>query len=250
MIYTHGVNAVNGYSLDGFLYLTYFSDFDSTTGIDTPVVGSAIDYSQYISKGFTYTPDNLSYNGVRYPGVNITAPNADITGAEVYPGIQPPNETSFDIVFRYIDHSGYYGSFLWYDWFTVSPVGHITSSKFTLLVKKTFTCTNYNGAYTYNTDNTTTNIILPINLDTNTHLFSVVVNMTTRIARLYVDGTLYVSAVMDSGYNFAIDWQISPRYRTELFVSQLAVREGDWSINNGMNYPVPRKPYYPPILLS
>lgn len=99
----------------------------------------------------------------------------------------------------------------------------------------------YNGL-TFHEKQSTGRLCLSSNLAPEQwHHIAVVKSGTTR--KLYVDGSLWLIVYNENLTDPKTQIRAYAYENLNLYVTQLAVRRGDLSINNGENYPVPTEPY-------
>ena len=241
-----------------FLYLTYYDNYDSTTLTDTPKIGDPVTYSVY--KLFVPASVLRTYGDYQMPFLcNSTTKEGNLWNG--YLNFDLPQVFSLEWIENYptmgtssfgmpggfkigkssnrnigiclngvvtnvigLEISDYYNS-LQSGWY--SERNYRTTSSYTNYVR-----------YYYRSNNSSLR-------NTNIHI-AIVVNLETRLAKIYYNGSLAVthnfSSLTDAKYI-----SINPGYwynGYQAYRTQFCVRNGDFSINEGINYKVPEAPYW------
>lgn len=234
-----------------FKFLSYFNNFNLETKEDTPLIGEKYNLVPHNNKGPSPSISTTTYNGVEYPMLlekianhANEIPNLDVYSLEalIYLGTNRMeygwlgNSTAVcytnNVGVGIIIHTGP-------DEKSSGPIRNVVYN------------TQHIGTFHRWNDSPTNRVVSfsivgGLNRGTNkSYHFAKVVDNINKKTRLYVDGVCILTA----------DYYQESEFSTELFgswndynngyvgISQLAVREGDCSINNGENYPVPTKPY-------
>ena len=82
------------------------------------------------------------------------------------------------------------------------------------------------------------------NIGTKAHV-ALTYNKTARTLTCWVNGNLaYIRSNYVKEGNYTISFDHGDSNNQIMYLAQLAVRSGDYSINNGQNFPVPTERYY------
>ena len=261
MILTHGINSLSK-GLKGVLFFTKFENFDGTTKIDVPIVGPNCYYGpgQNVSSVINNTKSALSYNGKDYiclrseatsVGGNIDqqlqsqvnyGPVIDMDGIVKY-----SVECIMKVNWERSDYSSFFAGCLRQDIFdfvldpqfnTLNPgqFGPLVGDYPTLYGNVT------QGGYSGGGYRQWVNI--PVSLKNKSFHLARVVDRTINQGgiKTYLDGDLI--AVGDTSNWYGRTRYIQPRGcsrvpRHIISYTALKVTDGDLSINDGANYPIP-----------
>ena len=225
------------------LFLTYFNNFNNTTKIDTPLVGEA--YS--MSGGQSYTPSTLTINGLTYPAIyDVYGTSA---GGPACVNKPVPEGIDFISSELWVYATGYRSDF---------SSGITLGCGPQIVIDPMFTYYEFpiSGPYVGSCDTYTLYNGSGIDTSYPPGYFRMGTNIRHRIAHIavvddlvkkdsyyYTDGTLmYVlhGSRQSANYRYGLSQANTEKNFT---VTGVAMFAGDRRINNGMNYPVPDKPY-------
>ena len=244
--------------LADFLYLSYFDGFDTETFIDTPIVGSPTTYV-----------NSVDFSKPKYNAVKTTLngmPALSIIASQSTPWyfhgqlLQNISENVISLEFfikqlgttSYSSEAGLLGLDHWtnpYNSFCVLLACEYSKNTITFFTRN-FGFSTYNGAY-YDYQGQRRGYRLPYQIYNKTIHCAITLNKELNKGRLYVDGNLYIefTGINSTDIFQSLAFEMINNSTSEtLTITQLAVRKGDFSINDGMNFPIPQTPYYPSIL--
>ena len=233
----HGINS--GFNSD-FRYLTYFNKF--VNGVDLPIYGGSKEFTG-IKENYDVSNETINYNGVVYPAKSFKLKNSgNIWIAQQ--NIRYYGTISVECIFKTNEQSSY----IWL--YGRTPTNdHSFEIAFASDVYD-FNCI----ALRYKDNNAGSNIITNLTLieddiyktykiedsNNNSKHFAVIYDKDNDNTRLYYNGNLIATITK---FEYFRTFNISPRYDDKLSITQLAVWNGDKSVNSGNNYPLPTSPY-------
>ena len=230
------------------LFLTYFNNFNNTTKIDTPLVGSPYVMQDQQSNTQPYTPSSLTISGIVYPAVYTAAEGQSQTSLRLVNEPIPSGTTVLSSeMWIYTggtrDDFGGGLSLGVAPWITLDPL--FTNYDFPLSGPSTSSCNkNYN---LYNGSSVNSYYGVYFRFGTNIRLktvhLAIVDCLETRDSWYYINGNLmYVLHTVTHANTYG--YQLRQNNTGKSFtVTGIAIFAGDRRTNNGMNYPVPDGPY-------
>ena len=239
------------------VYLTYFNEFNKTTGEDTPLIGTnSSKYAIISTNGPSYSidkVDNVIKIGDTYvPALKLSDGNTGwgtlVYGAHIDENILSYLDGIFSVEF-YANYSiSNWGSFYYADsngtvithasvnrWSSDRGIGFWANIPNTRIVDSSFSFVGVTSGENQ--------LLRNPSLANNTNVFYsfvIEVEQNTAKVRSYINGNL--AAISNCGLPQTLLSQISASYGSTT-ISQLCIRKGDYSINDGDNYPVPTEPY-------
>lgn len=241
MILSHGANSISRNTLIDFLYLTYYNNFNTSTGVDVPIVGNEVTYPNDTG---VYSINTITYGNIVYPALKYSPDAEAAKRADI---ISTSGMTSSTISIELI--CALYRS----DYDTESDIGlygcifGLFSAENNIKIRidnDSQSIITHNGLTLYSGNAYQLPDIYSYT-ELTMHIAIVCTNLTQ--IKIYVDGVLYIEftrTVIPSHIKL-----VNYIYRSIAYskFTQLAVRNGDFSINDGANYPVPTQPY---VLIS
>lgn len=223
------------------LYLTYFNNFDTSTKIDHPIIGSDF---QLNTRDPTYTKTTLNCMDTSIPALNIynnTTVRWTISSTITIPDSIEAWSIEYFFYIPYIGNSigtamyaspsGYNMGCDPFGW--KNYIGGIWGYSDTQVYNGTTLVTSGSDKY----------FKLPINLYNTLIHYAVVVNSATKEFKAYLNGTLYCSYIKTNTPVHQANPYITTNNGWSATMSQVAIFGYDKSINSGANYPVPTSPY-------
>ena len=226
------------------LFLTYFNQFNNKTKVDTPLVGEP--YSMGTKQIFT--PTTLSISGTQSPAIYDYVKSQGRGSTSCVNGTIPENAEFISAeLWLYSSGTRYdFGSGLSLGvapWITLDPL--FTSNDFPLSGPNLSSCDSYelyNGS-SVNQYYSPGYLRYGVNIRQKTVHLAVVDDLVKKDSYHYVNGDLmYVlhGTRQSNVYRYELAQGNTGKQFT---VTGVAIFAGDLRINNGMNYPVPEKPY-------
>lgn len=227
--------------LEGFEYLTYFNRFDLENKTDYPVKGNITLYGPCTGKPMaelrkdTVNTWKTALTFVSYNSYNYTC-------AEPQAGLLGDVSIEF-FEMGYISPTANFGiisskDLLITDDFIVIGTDNNIPYVYT---NKYYSYTLKNGA-SYVSTGDRYRFRLPVNTLNGFHHIAIVLNRSDYKIKLYVDGIIYLELI--SNDELFQNLLFNATSYSDITITQLCIRKGDLSYNNGNNYPVPIKPYY------
>lgn len=235
--------------LADFLYLTYFENFDEGNGTDIPIIGNATQFTNYAPNIFKKT--NLD-------GMPALRTNAFDQTWHYYKFLENVDDEIISLESFLVSYgTGNEGQYFGFEGNSDTDLYYSADAKLIIRYSNSprmifcryWSFTTYNGA-SYSYSGQRIGYTIPNQIYGKKIHYAVVIDKTNKEGRLYVDGILYMwwrNGIADFFETLRLGVYSNQGDQPTVF-TQLAVRKGDRSINDGMNYPVPQTPYYPSIL--
>jgi len=263
-----GTNKLWSKKQDGFIYLTDFSNYDNETGIDYPTIGSpttirsnedengdrlSVSIEQYRSDfvgNTTRAKFNPKANDVFYypiePILSLTDEDK-ITMEYIYSFIPASGYAwagTYGVTYDYIAEgvgrnrrhcAGCYGN----NWASRNSGGISVQYEKNSVIRKGNVYTSWRGD-TFGVSPSGVLGAISFGPLTTEHHFALVLDNVAKRVKVYVDGELCAEADAINIRSFAYGIFVQ---NLGLYLTQVAIRNGDLSTDDGQTFPVPTKPY-------
>ena len=226
----------NGKSVDykeDFLYLTYFNNFNTNTLTDTPLIGPQTTYSSTVNiKNYTWAGKNVTFaypNIEGYYRADIPLELPKIISLEIVVFATGSGSSSGGSPYGFIDKNN-------------NGFGRACLTNVICLDVNNYNIQLKNGSRIERSYSNQTYVVK----DQIYNQFvkcAFVCNNETKVVKCYFNGLL-VATISNSNYDFSKIGFTAYKFSSYIFdYSQVCIRNGDHSINNGNNYPIESEPY-------